>query len=206
MISPTAIIHPSAKIGEGAIVEDFCIIGESTIIGKNCRIRAGTYIYQNCRIGDNFQTGNKANIRQNNSIGDNVSVGTLSVVEHDVTIEDNVRVHTQVFVPEFTVLKEGCWIGPNVVFTNAFHPLCPDAKKCLQGATVEEGAKIGANSTVMPAVTIGKNAVIGAGSLVTKDVKANKVAAGHPAREIKDVKDLRCKYGRRKQPYEHTTG
>lgn len=204
MIAKTAIIHPTAKIGEGTTVEDLCIIGENTILGKNCRIRAGTIIYQNNTIGDNFQTGNKANIRENNRIGSNVSIGTLSVVEHNVVIEDNVRIHTQAFVPEHTVLKKGCWVGPNVVFTNAFHPLCPDAKKCLKGATVEEGAKIGANSTIMPAVIIGKNAVVGAGSLVVKDVEAGTVAAGHPAKEIKKVKDIRCKCGRRERPYENT--
>lgn len=201
----TSIIHPTAKIGKGTVVENFCIIEENVTIGMNSKIRAGTIIYRNNKIGDNFQTGNKANIRENNTIGNNVSIGTLSVVEHNVTIEDNVRVHTQVFIPEFSILKKGCWLGPNVVLTNAFHPLCPDAKNCLHGAVIEEGAKIGANSTIMPAVTIGKNSLIGAGSLVTRNVKANKVAAGHPAKEIKDIKDLRCHYGRRKAPYENTS-
>ena len=213
-MSLTSKIYPNVTIGEGTIIEDGCMIGIpkkgnkpgelETTIGRNCVIRSGTYIYAGNKIGDNFQTGNKANIREQNIIGNNVSVGTLSVVEHDVIIEDNVRVHTQVFIPEFTILKKGCWIGPNVVFTNAFHPLCPDAQNCLKGATVEEGAKIGANSTIMPAVIIGKNALIGAGSLVTKDVTANKVAAGHPAKEIKDATDITCKYGRREKPYEDT--
>ena len=197
----TSIIHPTAKIGKGSVVEAFCVIGENVTIGKNAKIRAGTIIYKDNKIGDNFQTGNKANIRENNTIGNNVSIGTLSVVEHHVTIEDNVRIHTQVFVPEFSVLKKGCWLGPNVVLTNAFHPLCPNAKNCLHGVTIGESAKIGANTTILPGVKIGKDALIGAGSLVIKDVKDGMVAAGHPAKDIKKTKDLKCKSGKRKGPY-----
>ncbi len=91
-------------------------------------IRSHTVIYAGNTIGRNFQTGNKVNIRESNRIGDNVSVGTLSVIEHHVEIADNVRIHTQVFMPEFSVLEEGCWIGPNVVLTNAKYPLSPGVK------------------------------------------------------------------------------
>lgn len=197
-------IYKNVEIGEGTIIEDNCIIGIppkgkvdgelKTIIGKNCRIRAGTYIYAGNVIGNNFQTGNKANIRENNLIGDNVSVGTLSVVEHRVKIEDNVRIHTQVFIPEFTELKQGCWLGPNVVLTNAFHPLCSKVKECLKGPVINEGAIIGANSTLMPHIKIGKKAIIGAGSLVTKDIESMMVAAGSPAKPIKKVQELKCKF------------
>jgi hypothetical protein len=66
---------------------------------------------------------------------------TLSVVEHHVEIADNVRIHTQVFIPEFSVL-EGCWIGPNVVFTKV-DPLSPGVKDQLAGPVIKRGAKIG---------------------------------------------------------------
>lgn len=210
-MAKTAVVHPNVKLGEGTIVEDGCIIGIpprgkkpgelETVIGKNSVIRAGTYVYAGNRIGDNFQTGNKANIREENEIGNNVSIGTLSVIEHHVKIGDGVRIHTQVFIPEFTTLKKGSWVGPNVVFTNAFHPLCPDVKKCLKGATVEEEAKVGANATVLPAVVVGKKSLVGAGSLVVKDVPAGKVVTGNPAKVVKDVSELKCHFGKRQGPY-----
>ena len=197
-------IYKNVFIGEGTVIEDSVMIGIppkgrkdgelKTIIGKDCVIRAGTYIYAGNKIGDNAQTGNKANIRENNIIGNNVSIGTLSVVEHSVVIEDDVRIHTQVFIPEFTTLKKGCWIGPNVVVTNARYPLSQDVKTSLKGPTIEEGAMIGANSTLLPGITVGKHALVGAGSVVTKDVVSCSIVAGNPAKFIRKITELQDKY------------
>ncbi|HWI40263.1 MAG TPA: transferase, partial [Verrucomicrobiae bacterium] len=126
MIAATAIVHPGVKLGRGVVIEDFCVIGApyrnqpegtATIIGDGAVIRSHSVIYAGNVIGDGFQTGNKANIRECNTIGNNVSIGTLSVVEHHVAIGNNVRIHTQVFVPEFSVLEDDCWVGPQVVIT-----------------------------------------------------------------------------------------
>ena len=195
MIAKTAVLHPNVKLGENVIVEDFCIIGapfkgsksEETIIGDGAFIRSHTVIYAGNRIGRNFQTGHKANIRELNLIGDNVSVGTLSVIEHHVIIEDGVRIHTQAFIPEYSLLKKNCWLGPNVVLTNAKFPKSPNAKEQLKGPVVEESAKIGANATILPVVHIGRNALIGAGSVVTKDVDDDAVVAGNPARFVRQI-------------------
>lgn len=195
MISETAKIYKNVTLGKNVIIEDFCIIGVpprgkfdgelETIIGDNSVIRSHTVIYAGNKIGNNFQTGNKANIRELNSIGNNVSIGTMSVVEHHVTIEDYVRIHTQVFIPEYSTLKEKCWIGPNVVFTNAKYPAREDTKDNLIGPTIENGAVVGANSTLLPGVNVGKNSIIGAGSVVTKNVLEFATVAGNPARKIK---------------------
>ena len=75
-------------------------------------------------------------MREFNEIGDKVSVGTHSIIEHHVTVRDGVRIHSNVFVPEYTVLEEGVWIGPNAVLTNALYPNSRDAKKELMGAKV----------------------------------------------------------------------
>ena len=195
-ISKTAIIYPDVTFGDNVIVEDYCVIGapfkgqkgDKTIIGSNAIIRSHTVIYAGNTIGDGFQTGNKANIRELNRIGNDVSIGTLSVVEHHVVIEEGVRIHTQAFVPEFTVLRRNCWIGPNVVITNAKYPKSPDVKKELKGPVIEEDAKIGANSTILPGLKIGKNALVGAGSVVTRDVGENDVVAGNPAIFLKKIK------------------
>lgn len=188
-VAETAKIYPNVRLGNNIVIEDYCIIGapfsgfkdEETVIGDNAVIRSHTVIYAGNSIGDNFQTGNKANIRELNKIGNNVSIGTLSVVEHHVAIEENVRIHTQAFIPEFTVLKKNCWIGPNVVITNARYPKSPNAKNELKGAFIDEFAKIGANATILPGVRIGKNALVGAGSVVVKDVEDGAVVAGNPA-------------------------
>src|SRR6266542_4680775 len=187
-------------LGQDVVVEDFCIVGTPprgvregelpTTIGAGAVIRSHTVIYAGNVIGRNFQTGNKVNIRESNVIGNNVSVGTLSVIEHHVEIADNVRIHTQAFIPEFSVLEEGCWLGPNVVMTNAKYPLSPGVKDSLKGPVIRKGAKIGANATLLPGVVIGENALVGAGSVVVRDVAAGTVVAGNPARFIRDISEL----------------
>ncbi len=198
MIAKTAVVYPNVKLGQNAIIEDYCIVGapfrseqdEVTVIGDNAVIRSHTVIYAGNRIGHNFQTGNKANIRELNTIGDNVSIGALAVIEHHVVIEDGVRIHSQAFLPEFSTLRKNCWIGPNVVITNAKYPRSPNVKNELRGVIIEEEAKIGANATILPGIQIGEKALVGAGAVVTADVPAGKVVVGNPAVIINDISEL----------------
>ncbi len=182
------------KIGQYAILGEIAKVEEikPLEIGNNCNIRSHSVLYCNTIIGDNFQTGHNVLIRENNKIGNNVSIGSHSVLERDIVIENNVRIHSNVFIPEYTHLEEKAWVGPNVVMTNAYHPLCPKVKECMKGPTIKKGAIVGANTTLLPYVTIGEGAFVGAGSLVTKDVPEGMVAFGSPAKIIKKVKDLEC--------------
>jgi acetyltransferase-like isoleucine patch superfamily enzyme len=174
-IHETATIHPNVTLGEDAQVGAYVIIGEPprgrepgevpTVIGPGAVIRSHTVIYA-------------------------VSVGTGSVIEHHVIIANSVRIHSQAFIPEMSVLGEGCWIGPRVCVTNAKYPLSPTVKNDLIGATIEPGAKIGANSTLLPGVRVGADALVGAGSVVVRDVEAEAVVVGNPARSINEVKNL----------------
>lgn len=193
-------IYENVLLGAGTIVEDFCIVGAlprgasagslPTVIGEESVLRSHTVIYAGNTIGRRFQTGNKVNIRESNRIGNDVSVGTLSVIEHHVEIADRVRIHTQVFIPEFSVLEEGCWIGPNVVLTNAKYPLSPGVKERLAGPVIRKGAKIGANATLLPGVIVGEYALVGAGAVVVRDVPPGAVVVGNPARIVRHLSEL----------------
>lgn len=211
MISPTARIYPNVRLGENVEIGDFVIIGHPprgrlagelpTVIGDGAVIRSGTVIYAGNIIGSNFQTGHHAMIREENRIGNNVSVGTNSVVEHHIEIQDGVRIHSQAFIPEFSVLEEGAWIGPNVAFTNAIHPTCSRSKECLKGPIIKRRAKIGANVTVLPFLTVGENALVGAGAMVVRDVPARAVVAGNPGKVIGTIDNLTCPVGLMDKPY-----
>lgn len=193
-------IYPNVKLPDNAQLDDFVILGKpprhtkagelELRIGTGCVIRSHTVIYAGNVIGDNFQTGHTVNIRENNTIGNNVSIGTHTVVEHHVTIEDDVRLHTQVFVPEYSILEKGCWLGPGVIVTNARYPVSQGVKDRLKGAHIGAGAKIGAGAILLPGIHIGSNALIGAGAVVTKDVPANAVVVGNPARQINTVDNI----------------
>jgi acetyltransferase-like isoleucine patch superfamily enzyme len=196
-IAQTSRIYHNVLLGATAVVEDFCVIGcpprgmapgeFETVIGDNAIIRSHCVIYAGNRIGRNFHVGHKANIRELNRIGDDVSIGTLSVVEHHVEIGSRVRIHTQVFIPEYSILMDDAWIGPNVVLTNAKYPNFPDTKGNLRGPVIEPGARIGANATILPGVVIGQGSLVGAGAVVTKNVEPGKIVAGNPARVIGEV-------------------
>lgn len=207
-------IYQNVILGINVIIGEYVNIGEpptgfkdgeaTTVIGNNCNIRSHTVIYAGNKIGNFFQTGHGVNIREFNEIGDHVSIGTHSIIEHHVKIENHVRIHSNVFIPEYSFLKDGCWIGPSVTITNVLHPLCKRAKECAKGTTVGENTKIGANVTILPDITIGRNCLVGAGSLVIKDLlEDNYVYAGVPAKKIKHISELKCPYHLIDKPYEH---
>ncbi|MFI5251629.1 MAG: acyltransferase [Bacteroidota bacterium] len=196
----TTVIYKNVILGINSQIGVFVVIGEpprgmkdgelQTIIGANAVLRSHTVIYAGNTIGENLQTGHGVMIRESNEIGNNVSIGTNSIVEHHVKIASNVRLHSQVFVPEFSVLEEGCWLGPAVVLTNAKYPLSKNVKNSLAGPVIKRKAKIGANTTILPGITIGENSLVGAGSVVTKDVPPNVIVAGNPAKIIKVIADI----------------
>jgi acetyltransferase-like isoleucine patch superfamily enzyme len=117
-------------------------------------------------------------------------VGTLALIEHHVEVGNNVRIHSQAFIPEFSVLADDAWLGPNVVLTNAKYPLSRGVKESLKGPCIKRGAKIGANATILPGVVIGEHTLVGAGAVVVKDVPDGVVVAGNPVRIIRKLSEL----------------
>jgi acetyltransferase-like isoleucine patch superfamily enzyme len=196
------VIHPEVQINEKQFMPgDFVIIGEylpvssddicpPTYIGKKPVIRSHTVIYAGNIIGDYFQTGHGVLIRENNRIGSHVSIGSHSNIEHDVQIGNHVRIHSNVFIPEYSILDDDCWVGPGVIFANAKYPRSKNVKNELIGPRIKTGAIIGAGAIIMPGITIGERALVGAGSVVTKDVLDGVVVVGNPARIVKKILDL----------------
>lgn len=210
MISKTTIILNKVKLGKNPKIGDFCLLGEvpmsenrinKTIIGKNALVRSHTIIYGGNNIGNNFQTGHGVLIREDNLIGDNVSIGSHTIIEHHVKIGNNVRIHSNSFIPEYSILEDDCWIGPNVTFTNTLHPKCPKAKDCIKGPIIRQGAKIGGGTVLLPGVIIGKNSLIGAGSVIVSNIPDNSVAVGNPAKVIKKINKLTCPFNLVIKPY-----
>jgi acetyltransferase-like isoleucine patch superfamily enzyme len=202
------------RLGEGAIVDDTVILGYLPArgghlllnIGPAAHIRSGTVIYGGCRIGCNLETGHNVVIREENEIGDNFRIWNNSVIDYSCRIGNNVKVHTKVYIAQFTIIEDNVFLAPGVTTANVLHPNCPDAADCMHGPTIKRGAKIGINCVIMPHIEIGENALIGAGSVVTKDISPGVVAYGNPAQVICEIGDLNCSTGLRDKPYNDITG
>ena len=147
---------------ETAVIDEDCLIGEHTKIWHFSHLMSGCSIGEKCNIGQNVVVSPKVVLGKNVKVQNNVSVYT------GVTCEDDV------------------FIGPSVVFTNILNPRSAICRKSeYQKTLVQKGASIGANATILPYVKIGVGAYIGAGSVVTKNVKKNEVIVGNPGRKIK---------------------
>lgn len=149
-------------------------------------------IIQSENIGENTMIWQFTVVLADAVIGSNCNINSHCFIENDVYIGNNVTIKCGVYVWDGIVLKDDVFIGPNVTFTN---DKVPRSKKEFQliRTIVERGTTIGANATILPGIIIGEYAMIGAGSVVTKNVKNNTLWLGNPAKQVGFV----CNCGQR---------
>jgi acetyltransferase-like isoleucine patch superfamily enzyme len=142
-------------------------------IGRGCRIYDQVNLYK-CNIGKNTK------------------IDAFVYVEQDVVIGQNCKIRPFVFIPTGVTIDDDVMIGPNAIFTNDKYPKAHGEWKLLR-TRVKRGASIGANAVILPGVTVGEHALVGAGSVVTEDVPDYAIVAGNPARVINYKRDMGLK-------------
>ena len=158
---------------------DFQLITPDVKLGKNVKLSKFINLY-GCSIGDNTKIGAFVEIQKNAKIGKHCKISSHTFICEGVTIEDHV------------------FVGHNVTFINDKYPRSTNNNGGLQTeedwkvetTIVKKGASIGSGATILCKVTIGENAIIGAGSVVTKDVPPNMIVAGNPARPLRKIRSL----------------
>jgi acetyltransferase-like isoleucine patch superfamily enzyme len=181
------------RVGQEAEIDENVILGYPSgrlqrggpvVLGNQARIRSGSVVYQAVTIGNHFETGHNVVVREENQIGDSVSIWTNTVIDYGCRIGNRVKIHSNVYVAQYTVIEDDAFIAPGVIFANDKYPVSDR----LEGPVVKRGARVGVNVTLLPGVVIGEEALVGAGSVVTKDVPDRAVVVGNPARVMGTVK------------------
>lgn len=142
---------------------------------------------QSKNIGDGTSIWQYVVILPDAVIGTNCNINAHCFIENDVVIGDNVTLKCGVYLWDGTRIGNNVFVGPNVTFTNDKYPRSKQYPKEYLNTIIEEGASIGAGSVLLCGITIGVNALIGAGSVVTKDIPANELWLGNPARFIRNI-------------------
>jgi len=138
-------------------------------------------------IGEGTRVWQYSVILEGAVIGNDCNICAHTFIEADVTLGNNVTVKCGVYIWDGISIEDNVFIGPNATFTNDKNPRSKVHPNCFSRTTIKSGASIGANATILPGIILGKNCMVGAGSVVTKDVPENAVVVGNPAKIIKYI-------------------
>jgi acetyltransferase-like isoleucine patch superfamily enzyme len=165
--------------------EEELLASDGCVIGRESVVRSGCIIYTNTKIGAEVKFGHNCLIREYTEIGDSTNVGTNTVIEGQSKIGSHISIQSSVFIPLYSTVEDQVFLGPNCKLTN---DKFVDRKEYqLKGPIIKKKASIGANAVIMPDITIGEGAVIGAGAVVTKNVPPYTIWIGVPAKFYKKV-------------------
>lgn len=152
---------------------------------KNFYTHESSYIDEGCVIGRNTKIWHFSHIMSNCKIGERCNIGQNVVISPDVVLGNNVKIQNNVSVYTGVICEDDVFLGPSMVFTNVINPRAfIERKKEYRKTILKKGCSIGANATIVCGCTIGEYALIGAGSVVTKNVKPFALMVGNPAKQI----------------------
>ena len=152
-------------------VEDHCLIGNHATL------------YQGCTLQSHVMVADLASIRERVSVGESTIIGRGVAVENDCTIGAHCKLETNAYITAYSKLEDYVFIAPGVITSNDnFAGRTKNRHKHYKGVTVLRGGRIGAGATVLPGKTVGVDAMLAAGSVLTRDIPAYQIWAGIPAR------------------------
>lgn len=198
------VIKAGSSIGDNVRIDEFTVIGKQPMrskrsifkdedlpaaqIGDNCLIGAHAVIYTGCRIDSLVLVADTAAIRENVTVGEYTIIGRGVTIENFSSVGKKCKLETGCYITAYSKIEDYCFIAPMVTTTNDnFLGRTEERFKHFKGVTLRKGGRIGGRAVILPGVEIGEDAVIGAGSVVTKNVPAFQIYVGSPAKYFRDT-------------------
>ncbi len=204
-IGAGAVVLPGTEIGEDCVIEDGAVLGKRPrlrpgssaagadigplVVEPGATVCCGAVVYAGAHIGARAIVGDQAQVRERARIGPGSVVGRASSVDFDARVGSRVLIQTGVYITAGSILEDDVFLGPGVVTTND-HTMGRHASgEALLGPTFRRACRVGGGAVLVPGVTIGEEAFVAAGALVTRDVGEREAVMGVPARVVRQVSD-----------------
>jgi len=199
------IIHADTVIGDHVRIDDHAVVGKSPMkaansattkeqtlpaakIADGCIIGTAAIVYRGATLGPRVLVADLAAVRENVTIGEKTIVGWNAYVEPDCTVGSFCKIESAAYITAYSKVGDYCFIAPGVITSNDnFVGRTEERKKHFKGVTVERGGRIGAGSVILPGKVIGADALVAAGSVVSRNVEPHQIVAGVPARKLRPV-------------------
>ena len=197
------VIHAGTVIGEGVTIQDGAVLGKPLALGPlsvadrsvpvalvvedGAMICAGAVVLAGARVGASAVIGDQAHVRERVTVGEQSVVGRGSAIDNDVAIGARVRIQTSCYLTAFSRVEDDVFVAPGVTTTNDNTMARHERGVALAGATLRRACRVGGAAVLLPGIEIGEEALVAAGSVVTRDVAPRTVVMGAPARMIREV-------------------
>ena len=199
------VFHDDVVVGGDVRIDDHAVLGKLPMraassattkdaqfspleVGSGSIVGTGVVLYRGLKLGRRCLVADYATVREEVVVGDRTIVGRGVTIENECSIGRFVKLETECYITAYSTIEDRVFIAPGVTTSNDNYVGRTEArKKAFKGVTVKRGGRVGAGSVILPGKTIGEDALVAAGSVVTRDVPARKVVMGSPARVVRDV-------------------